>query len=185
MCEPTGKLSGRAGENLPQVLVGGDALFDSKHELRRVVFYHLPDARAKLVEEVKSRVVANRRTEIVERRRSGAHPIRTGSVVGSDRSEHPEKIRGVQPPFSRVVTRDTKARSCVRGPVHKAAAGQRVITQVLFGQWWIQILTNKVAGPCLSGLRIEGGKAGLRSWSEVPWFCFTHCARAGAHRTKC
>src|SRR4029077_351118 len=58
-------LSGRAGGHLPQVLVGYDALFDSKHDIRRVAFYFLQDAAYKVVEEVDSGVVANHRTNIV------------------------------------------------------------------------------------------------------------------------
>src|ERR1700674_1042320 len=104
-------------------LVVGDVLFDPGHELRGVGLHHLPDARPKLVEDVDSRVAANRRPKIVERRRSGACPIRTVRSGDSNRSQHTEAIRSVQPPLPGVVTRDKTARSCVRGPAHKAVAG--------------------------------------------------------------
>ena len=64
----------------------GYALSDFRRERRRVALYHLPDARLKLVEEVDARVVANRRTEIVERRRSGARPIRTASAMDGNQT---------------------------------------------------------------------------------------------------
>jgi len=97
----------------------------------------------KLVEEVHPGVAANRRTKIVERCRRGARPIWTVSSGDSDRSQHPEEIRGVQPPLSRVVARDKNARSGVRGPVHKATAAGRVIAQVLLERRRIQVLTKK------------------------------------------
>ena len=117
--------------DLPRGVVVGDARFDPRHELRCVALQHLPDARPKLVIDVHPRVAANRRTKIAECRRSGSRPRWTVSRVGSDRSQHPEEIRGVQPPLSGAVTRDKNARSCVRGPAHKAAAGRWVITQVV------------------------------------------------------
>jgi len=166
MGAPAGTLPGRAGDNFPRVLVVGDALFDFKHEPRRVALDHLPDARPKLVEDVHPRVAANRRTKIVERRRSGARPIWTRSIVDSDRTECPtecpKEIRSVQPPLSRVVTRDENARSCVGGPAHNAAAGRRAITEVLLEQRRIQVLTKKGAGFFLHRHQFkEGGKAGL------------------------
>src|ERR1700676_2291729 len=81
-----------AGLNVPRELVVGDALFDPGHELRGVGLHHLPDARAKLVEDVDSRVAANCRPKIVECPRSGARPIWTVSSGDSDRSQHPEEI---------------------------------------------------------------------------------------------
>lgn len=179
-------LSGRTGDDFPQVLVVGDTVFDFQHELRRVALYHLPDARSKLVEEVDPRVVANRRTKIVERRRRGARPIWTVSIVESNRTQYPEKIRSVQSLLPGVVTRDTNTRSCVGGPAHEAAAGRRVIKQVLLEQRRIQVLTNKVAGLFLSKRRFIGSdKSGLRSGSDVSRFCSAPYARVDANRAKC
>src|SRR6266550_6273218 len=114
-------LSCRSGTDFPWGLVG-DGRSDSEYELRRVAFYHLQDARLKLVQEVESRVAANRRTKIVECPRSGARPIGTVSSVDRDRCQYPEEIRSVQPALSGIVARDKNARSCVGGPAHKAGA---------------------------------------------------------------
>src|ERR1017187_1167673 len=138
--------SGRDGDNVPRVLVVGDAFFDPRHELRCEALHHLLDARSKLVEDVHPRVAANRRTKIVECRRSGSRPVWTVSSSTSDRSQHPEEILSVQPRLSRVVTRDKNARSCVGGPAHKAAAGRSVITRVLLERRRIQIPAKKGAG---------------------------------------
>ncbi len=145
-------LSCRSGDDVPRGLVG-DGRSDPGHELWRVAPYDLQDARAKLVEEVQSRVAANRRTEIVECLRTGARPIGTVSSVDRDRSQHSEEIRSVQPPLAGVVTGDENARSCVGGPAHKAAAGRRVITQVLLEQRRNQVLIKKAAGVFLSKRR--------------------------------
>jgi hypothetical protein len=67
------------------------------------------DARPKLAEEVDPRAATDRRTKIVECRRSGSRPIWPVSSVDSNRSQHSEKIRRVQPSLSRVVTRDKNA----------------------------------------------------------------------------
>ena len=48
----SGRLSSPAGDRFLQVLVVGCALFEFKREPRRVVPYHLPNARLKRVEEV-------------------------------------------------------------------------------------------------------------------------------------
>src|SRR6266404_5395431 len=111
-----------AGLNVARELVVGDALFDPGHEPRCVGVHHLPDARPKLVEDVDSRVAANRRPKVVECPRSGARPIWTVSSGNSNRSYYTEEIRSVQPCLSEVVTRDKNARSCVGGPAHKAVA---------------------------------------------------------------
>ena len=60
-------LSGRARDNFPEFLAVGDALSDFQRKLWRMVLRHLPDAGPKLVEEIHPRVIANRRTKIVER----------------------------------------------------------------------------------------------------------------------
>jgi hypothetical protein len=62
----------------------GCALSDFKREARRVTPYHLTGTRFKFVEEVEPRVTANRRAKIVERRRSGAGPVRAASIVDSN-----------------------------------------------------------------------------------------------------
>ena len=54
--------------------------------------YHLPDARLKFVEEVEPRVIANRRAKIVERRRSGAGPVRAASIVDRNQTEYSQEI---------------------------------------------------------------------------------------------
>src|ERR1017187_1042054 len=149
-------LSCRDGDDDARGLVVGDTLFDPRHERRGEALHHLPDARLKLVEDIDPRVAANRRTKIVERRRSGARPIWTVSSGASDRSQHPEEIRSVQPSLSGVVARDKNARSCVSGSAHKAAAGRREITQVLLEQRRIRVLTNRVAGLCLNKRRFIG-----------------------------
>jgi hypothetical protein len=61
-----------------------DAPCDPEHEVRRVALRYLADARAELVEEIEPRVAAERRTQIVERIRSGSRPIWTVSVVCGD-----------------------------------------------------------------------------------------------------
>ena len=104
-----GTLSGWGGHDFLGDLVVGDALYDPRLELRRLALYHLPDARPKLAEEVDPRAAANRRTKIVERRRSGSRPIWPVSSVDSNRSHYGEKIRRVQPSFSRIATSYEKA----------------------------------------------------------------------------
>ena len=162
-----------------------DALFDPGHEPRRVGVHHLPDAGPELMEDVDSRVAANRRPKIVECPRSGARPIWTVSSGDSDRSQHPQEIRSVQPCLSGVVTRDKNTRSCVGGPAHEAVARRRVITRVLLEQRRIQVLTKKGAGLFLNKRHsIESGKAGLRPGSEMFQFGFVHYARVNASRAK-
>ncbi len=85
---------------VPPGLVVSDASFDLRHEGRRVALHHLQEAGLKLVEEVDPRIAPNRGTKIVERRRSRSRPVWTVSSVDSDRSQHPEEIRGVQPSLS-------------------------------------------------------------------------------------
>src|SRR5208337_2818053 len=142
------KLPCRDEDGVPRDLVVGDALSDSGHKFRREALHHLPDAGSKFVEDVHPRVAAKRRTKIVEWHRSGARPIWTVSSVDRDRGQHAEEIPGVQPPLSRLVTRDKNARSCVGGPAHKAVASRSVIT-------WVerrrrQVFTKKSAGLLLN-----------------------------------
>ena len=47
-----GTLSCRGGDDIPRDFVVGDVLCDPRHELRRAALHHLPDARAKLMEEI-------------------------------------------------------------------------------------------------------------------------------------
>ena len=98
-------------------------ILNAKYECRHVGGHHLADARPKLVQQVHARVAANRRTEIAERRRTGARSIATGSTIGSDRSQHPEKIVGVQLALSRLVARDKNSRSRIRRSIHHLVAG--------------------------------------------------------------
>ena len=58
--------SGR-GDDSPRVLLVGGTLFDFPHEPRCLALHHLPHARLKLVQEIHSRVAANRRTKSFER----------------------------------------------------------------------------------------------------------------------
>ncbi len=120
--------------DLPRGLAVPDALLDPGHDLRPVAPHHFSKARLKLVEEVKPRVAANRRTKIVERHRSGSRPIGTVSRVDHDRSQQPEEKRSVQAPLAGLVTRDEIARSGVSDPAHEGVAGRRGITQVLLAQ---------------------------------------------------
>ena len=57
-----------SGDDVPEGLRVGDALFDPGDELRPAALQHLPDAGPKLVEEVDTRVAANRRAKSFERR---------------------------------------------------------------------------------------------------------------------
>src|SRR5260370_31669572 len=80
-----------SGVDAAQGLVVGDALFDPRHELRRVALHHLPDAGPKLVQEVNARLAANRRAKSFVRRLSGAPPIWTVSCEDLDRTQHAHK----------------------------------------------------------------------------------------------
>src|SRR5208337_5185581 len=139
----TKELPCRDRDGVARDLVVDDALFDPRYELRREALHHLPEPRSELVKDVHPCVAANRRTKIVEWHRSGARPIWTVSSVGSDRGQHPEEIRNVQPALPRVVTRDKNARSGVGGPAHEAVAGRSVIPWL---RRRIQVLTKKGAG---------------------------------------
>jgi hypothetical protein len=92
--------------DVAQGLVVGDALFDPRHELRRVALHHLPNAGPKLVQEVNAHVATNRRAKSFEGRGSGARPIWTVSGGDRDRSQRPEEIRCVQCRPAGVVPRD-------------------------------------------------------------------------------
>jgi len=140
------KLSCRDRDDARRALVAGDTLCDPRYELRCEAPDHLVDARPKLVEDVHPRVAANRRTKIVECRRSGSRPIWTVSTVDSDRTQHSEQIRSVQPSLSGGVTRDENARNCVSSPAQKGAASRRVIIARVFEQWRVQILIKKGVG---------------------------------------
>lgn len=78
-----------------------------------MAFHHLQQAGLKLAEEVDPRIIANRGTKIVERRRSRSRPIWTVGVVDRNRSQYSEEIRAVRFPLSGVVTNDKDARGCV------------------------------------------------------------------------
>src|SRR5271157_2801312 len=142
------KLSCRDEDGVPRDLVVGDALSDSGYKLRREALHHLPDAGSKFVEDVNPRVAANRRTKIVEWRRSGPRPIWTVSSVDSNRSQHPVEVRNVQPPLPGVVTCDKNTRSCVGGPAHKGVASRSVIT-------WVERRRSKVFAKQTAGLLLN------------------------------
>jgi hypothetical protein len=78
-----------------RVQAPGNAVFDPRHELRGEALHHLPDVRLKCVKDTDTRVAANRRTKIVECRRSRSCPIRTVRGVDSGQSQHSEEIRSV------------------------------------------------------------------------------------------
>jgi len=91
-----GKLS-CAGDDFPWIRVAACCTLRSRISLPGVALYHLPDTWREFVEEVDSRIAADRRTKIGETRRGRTRPIGTVGGVDSDRSQRSEEIGTVQP----------------------------------------------------------------------------------------
>jgi hypothetical protein len=89
--------SSRRGDDFPRLQAAGVCAFRSHAYLRRPALYHLTDTGREFVEEVDSRVPADRRTKIDEARGGGSRPIWTVGGMDSDRSQRSEEIGTVQP----------------------------------------------------------------------------------------
>ena len=132
-----------------------DTLFDSKHNTRHMAGDGLTKTRSELVHEVHSSVIPDGRTEIVKRHGIRARPVGTRGAVGRDRSQHPDKIRGVDPALAKLVAGDEDPGGRVGGPTHQRIFGGSVVTGVLPRERSIKVLSEKCAKVLLrrSGLK--------------------------------
>ena len=64
--------------------LASDAFLDTEEEPRQVVRHGMPNARAEFMQQVHPGIIADCRTEVADRLRTGAQPVRTRGTVGGD-----------------------------------------------------------------------------------------------------